>query len=127
LYADRVTGSMQRAIEETDRRRHRQVAFNELHGIVPRGISKAVFDVMEGARAEPADQPAKAGRRAAPVAPSGNVVLLAPEQIARDIKRLEADMFKRARNLEFEEAAKLRDQIEKLKQAQLGLLGAAAS
>ncbi len=127
LYADKMTGSMQRAIDETDRRRSRQVAFNEQHGIVPRGISKAVFDVMEGARAEPADQSAKAGgRRAQAVAPSGNVVLLAPEQVARDIKRLEAEMFKRARNLEFEEAAKLRDQIEKLKQAQLGLLGAAA-
>jgi excinuclease ABC subunit B len=126
LYADRVTGSMQRAIEETDRRRNRQVAYNDTHGIVPRSIRKAVLDVMEGARAEPTDETMQKGRSAASTAAKGNLVLLAPEQIARDIKRLEVEMFKRARNLEFEEAAKLRDQIEKLKQAQLGLLGAAA-
>jgi excinuclease ABC subunit B len=122
LYADKVTGSMQRALDETNRRRQKQQAFNEQHGVTPRGIRKAVVNVMEGARAEPgalADD--KPGKRAKAQPGTGNVVALAPEQIARDIKRIEVEMYKRARNLEFEEAAKLRDQIEKLKQIQLGL------
>jgi excinuclease ABC subunit B len=122
LYADKVTGSMQRALDETNRRRQKQEAFNEQHGIMPRGIRKAVVNVMEGARAEPgALADGKPGKRAKAQPGTGNVVALAPEQIARDIKRIEVEMYKRARNLEFEEAAKLRDQIEKLKQIQLGL------
>jgi excinuclease ABC subunit B len=124
LYADKTTGSMQRALEETERRRAKQQTFNAAHGITPRGITKSVVDVMEGARAEAPEQRATKGRKPAPVAP--NVVPLGPEQVVRDIKRLEAEMFKRARNLEFEEAAKLRDQIERLRREQLGLTGMAA-
>jgi excinuclease ABC subunit B len=111
LYADRVTGSMQRAIDETRRRRAKQVAFNAEHGITPRGIAKAVTDIMEGARSE---APRPRGR-AAPVP------TLRPEQAVRQIRKLEAEMFRRARNLEFEEAARLRDEIERLKQLELGL------
>ncbi len=132
MYADKVTDSMQRALDETDRRRQKQLAFNEAHGVTPRGIQKAVVDVMEGARAAP-EQIAPGRDRKRAVAGGGanrNVVPLAPEQIVREIKRLEAEMFKRARNLEFEEAAALRDQIERLKREELGIgaaLRAAAS
>jgi len=120
LYADVVTGSMQRAIEETNRRRRKQVEFNVEHGITPRGIQKGVTDIMEGARSEPSS-PAEKRRggkgRDAAVTPTD----MRPEAIVRQIKKLEADMFKKARNLEFEEAARLRDEIERLKQLELGL------
>jgi excinuclease ABC subunit B len=119
LYADRVTGSMQRAVEETNRRRARQVAFNETHGITPRGIQKAVSDIMEGARSEPGS--VSEGKRGKKGAAAPTAADLKPQNIVRQIKKLEAEMFRKARNLEFEEAAKLRDEIERLKQLELGL------
>jgi excinuclease ABC subunit B len=122
LYADRITGSMQRAMEETDRRRNVQLAFNLQHGLSPVSIRKNVMDVMEGARADSTDFGYKMGKKkrgAEEAAP--NLRMLSPEQIVREIKRLEAQMYKHARNLEFEEAAKIRDSIEKLKQQELGL------
>jgi len=119
LYADTVTGSMQRAIDETNRRREKQVEFNLAHGITPRGIQKEVMDIMEGARADAAnpEETKRTGRSRGVVAP----VDLRPEAIVRQIKKLEAEMFKKARNLEFEDAAKLRDDIERLKQIELGI------
>jgi excinuclease ABC subunit B len=122
LYADRITGSMERAMGETQRRREKQVAFNKEHGITPQTIRKNVQDIMEGARADNTDFGYKIGKKkrgAEEAAP--NLRMLSPEQIVREIKRLEAEMYKRARNLEFEEAARLRDAIEKLKQRELGL------
>jgi excinuclease ABC subunit B len=122
LYADTITGSMQRAMDETQRRREKQLAYNKEHGHVPKTIRKSVQDVMEGARADTTDFGYKMGRKkrgAEEAAP--NLRLLSPEQIAREIKRLEAQMYKHARNLEFEEAAKIRDAIEKMKQQELGL------
>jgi excinuclease ABC subunit B len=122
LYADTITGSMRRAIEETNRRREKQVAFNVAHGITPTSIRKEVRDIMEGARADTTDFGYKMGKKkrgAEEAAP--NLRLLSPEQIVREIKRLEAQMYKHARNLEFEEAAKIRDSIEKMKQMELGL------
>ncbi len=116
LYADKMTGSMQRALEETDRRRARQVEFNILHGITPRGIIKAVTDILES--------PYGSGRseRLAKLADAGeNFDALSPDQVVRKIKKLEQDMLKHARNLEFEEAARLRDQIHRLRNAELGL------
>jgi excinuclease ABC subunit B len=123
LYADTITGSMQRAMEETQRRREIQLAFNQEHGYVPRTIRKGVQDVMEGARADTTDFGYKMGKKkrgAEEAAP--NLRLLSPEQIVREIKRLEAQMYKHARNLEFEEAARIRDAIEKMKQMELGLV-----
>jgi excinuclease ABC subunit B len=122
LYADRMTGSMERAIAETDRRRNIQLAYNIEHGTTPISIRKGVTDVMEGARADTTDFGYKMGKRkrgAEEAAP--NLRMLSPEQIVREIKRMEAEMYKRARNLEFEEAARLRDAIEKMKQQELGL------
>ncbi len=117
LYADRMTGSIQRAIEETNRRREKQLEFNATHGITPRGIKKAVADIMEGAYSEAAIDP-----RAAKVADGGiNYRSLTPEQALRRIKKLEQEMHKHARNLEFEEAARLRDEIQKLRNVELGL------
>jgi excinuclease ABC subunit B len=115
LYADRITGSMRRAIDETDRRRTRQIEYNATHGITPRGIHKSVTDIMEGARSEAPAPGRKRGTR--PVAPED----LRPEVLVKEIKKLEAEMFRKARNLEFEEAAQLRDEIERLKQLELGL------
>ncbi len=125
LYADTVTGSMRRAIDETDRRRLRQLEFNREHGITPRGIQKGVADIMEGARAS-GSTPAER-RRAAKRPQATNVQDLRPEALVRQMKRLEAEMYKKARNLEFEEAARLRDEIERLKQLELGLEGHATA
>ena len=126
LYADKMTGSMQRAIDETDRRRRKQVEYNLEHGITPRGIQKAVADIMEGARAS-APMPAGRNKRGKQGAETTAPADMRPEVLVRHIKKLEAEMFKKARNLEFEEAAKLRDEVERLKQIELGLPRSAAS
>jgi excinuclease ABC subunit B len=115
MYADSVTGSMQRAIFETDRRRAKQVAYNATHGIEPRTIRKEVRDILEGARSEGL----RRGRRAAE--PRAQYAALSPEQTAKELRRLEKRMHQHARNLEFEEAAQLRDQIEILRERGLGL------
>jgi excinuclease ABC subunit B len=112
LYADTRTGSIERAIAETDRRRNKQIEFNVAHGITPKTIVKAVTDVMEGARVSPQDQVREAG---------ADYSALPPEQAVKRIKKLEADMMKLARNLEFEQAARLRDEIQRLRQAALGV------
>jgi excinuclease ABC subunit B len=118
LYADRVTGSMQRAIAETDRRRERQVEYNAAHGITPRSIVKPVVDVMEGARAR-IEKPAAGGRRGA--APAEPVRYKNAADIRRGIAQLESRMYAHARNLEFEQAAALRDQIDALRALELEL------
>jgi excinuclease ABC subunit B len=114
LYADTITGSMRRALDETARRRSKQVEHNLAHGITPQGIRKAVQDVMEGARA--ADERAERLEAGIPLD-------MTPEQIMKRIKTLEAQMMKLARNLEFEEAARLRDEISQLRSVGLGLGG----
>ncbi len=112
LYADVRTGSIERAIAETDRRRAKQVEFNTLHGITPRSIVKAVTDVMEGAR----DVQGKEGGDS-----SALYAQLAPDQALKRIKKLEIEMTKLARNLEFEQAARIRDEIQKLRHAAFGI------
>ncbi|HEX8757220.1 MAG TPA: excinuclease ABC subunit UvrB [Steroidobacteraceae bacterium] len=120
LYADRVTGSMQRALDETDRRRHKQLEYNTAHAITPRGIHKAVADIMEGARGG-APQALGRGKRRDGKRGEAAPVDLKPETLVRQMKKLEAEMHKRARNLEFEEAARLRDEIERLRHLELGI------
>jgi excinuclease ABC subunit B len=118
LYADVVTGSMQRAIGETVRRREKQQAYNAAHGITPKTIVKAVADVMEGA----VPQGPPTARRFAEVAEEvADYGRLTPEQLAKRISRLEQQMYAHARNLEFEEAARLRDQIRHIEMANLGM------
>jgi excinuclease ABC subunit B len=112
LYADVRTGSIERALAETDRRRNKQIEFNVANGITPRSIVKAVADVMEGARSVH-----EKDRSGADDDMSG----LAPEQALKRIKKLDAEMMKLARNLEFEQAARLRDQIQKLRHAAFGV------
>jgi excinuclease ABC subunit B len=119
LYADRITGSMQRAIDETNRRRAKQIEFNEKHGIEPQSIRKAVQDIMEGARASPRGK--KGDRRRRGRDEAVRYERLSPEQALARVAQLEKRMYEHARNLEFEQAAKLRDEIGELKQASVGL------
>jgi len=118
LYADRITGSMQRAIGETERRRAKQVAYNEAHGITPRSIKKAVHDILESGYP---GVPGTARAYAKVAEEVAEYAGLSAEQLARKIKSLEEQMYKHARNLEFEEAARVRDQIQAMRDHALGV------
>ncbi len=119
LYADSMTGSMEKAIGETNRRRARQIEFNEVHGITPQTVQKRVADVMEGARMSAPG--AARGRtrsngreeRKAIEVPSD------PKALGRFLNQLENQMLEHARNLEFEEAARLRDEIREIREERL--------
>ncbi len=113
LYADKITGSMQRAMEETERRRNKQVAHNKANNITPQGIKKRVTDVME-AHYGPAAKGAQGKRKAAEG--KGRYQIEEPQDIWKTISELENKMFQHAKDLEFEQAAKLRDEISRLKQ-----------
>jgi excinuclease ABC subunit B len=126
LYADTITDSMRRALDETARRRRRQIEYNAAHGIVPATIVKKVTDVMEGAR--DAGEAAARGRAAGPgraeqLGPAAAAVAearvdyaaLSPEQLGAKLRQLEEQMFRHAQNLEFEEAARVRDEIRRIK------------
>jgi excinuclease ABC subunit B len=117
LYADRITGSMQRAMDETERRREKQVAFNAEHGITPRGIKKSVADIMEGAQQIPGRKGRGAARKVAePTAEyTVDAATLSPAELAKAMSRLEDQMYEAAKNLEFEKAAAYRDELERLK------------
>ena len=118
LYADKLTGSMERAISETQRRRDAQLAFNEKHGVVPKGIEKSVQDILEGARRMPTN--ARSAREAKvandQLAFTQDVMSMTPAALSRKLAELENNMAAHAKNLEFEEAAAVRDQIAELKQ-----------
>ncbi|RTE66306.1 excinuclease ABC subunit UvrB [Amphritea opalescens] len=120
LYADRVTGSMQRAMDETERRRNKQIAYNKEHNITPVGIQKSVADIMEGASAIPGRK-TQTGRKAAE--PEAEYQIdpkkLSTKELAKAMSRLEDKMYESAKNLEFEKAAQYRDQLEKLKHSGL--------
>ncbi|OOE59951.1 excinuclease ABC subunit B [Salinivibrio sp. ML323] len=117
LYGDSMTKSMKRAIDETERRRAKQIAHNEAHGITPQKLNKKVMDVMEigtGKRSKPAKPAAKSLRAVAE--PDADYALKSPQQIDAEIKKLESQMFEAAQNLEFETAAQLRDQLQALRE-----------
>lgn len=118
LYADRMTGSMQRAITETDRRRSKQETYNKKHHITPKGIAKAVHDVLEGARSDVSTNKAHLLKVAEEQA---YYTALRPEDLAKRIKQLEREMQNYAKNLQFEEAAKIRDQLKQLKAKIMGI------
>ena len=118
LYADTVTRSMRAAIDETDRRRAKQEEYNAEHGIVPRSVSKPVIDIMEGARAQPG-QAGGRGKTRNVGETREDYAALTPAQLAARIKSLEQEMYQHARDLEFEQAAQIRDQLRRLKDASL--------
>jgi excinuclease ABC subunit B len=122
LYADRITDSMRAAIDETERRRTKQTAYNQAHGITPRGIVKAVKDIIEGV---PRGREAARGALEA-AEQAAEYAALPPAQLARMIAKLEKQMYAHARNLEFEKAAALRDRIEAIRSGSLGLTRHAA-
>nr|VFK23634.1 MAG: Excinuclease ABC subunit B [Candidatus Kentron sp. MB] len=111
LYADKETGSMARAMEETERRRQKQIAHNQAHGITPRGIEKTVTDILEGAHGEESGTEGSSHRLAED---SVEYVAQSPEKRKKTIAQLEARMYQHAENLEFEEAAEIRDRIRRL-------------
>ncbi|HBK46828.1 MAG TPA: excinuclease ABC subunit B [Xanthomonadaceae bacterium] len=122
LYADKMTRSMQAAIDETDRRRAKQVEYNEEHGIVPKSVARPIADILEGARDGQEAKGGKSGKgRGRRVAEEAvDYRTLGPAEIAARLKSLEQQMYQHARDLEFEEAARIRDQIQRLKEASLG-------
>ena len=118
LYADRMTESMKKAIGETERRRAKQIAHNEAHGITPRGVFKQVRDLIDGVYSEKAGKEAQARelQRAA-------IEDMSERDVAKEIKRLEKLMMEHARNLEFENAARVRDQLATLREQAFGGAG----
>lgn len=113
LYGDTITNSMKVAIEETERRRALQHAHNLKHGITPKGLNKSIGDVMDMSGSRTAGKPGKGMRKAAE--PQGEYHVRSASEIAKEIKRMEEQMFQHARDLEFEQAAALRDQIQRLR------------
>jgi excinuclease ABC subunit B len=121
LYADRITDSMRRAIDETERRRIKQVAHNEARGITPRAIVKKVRDLIDGVYSEKSGKEAERIEQAA--MQRAKVEDMSEKDVAREIKRLEKQMLEHARNLEFEKAARVRDQLAQLKAQAFGAAG----
>ncbi len=116
LYADRITGSMERAMGETERRRNKQIAFNLAHGIVPRGVKKDIKDILEGAVVPGARGKRKSLAKVAEESGRYEEALRSPSEISKRIRVLEEKMYALARDLEFEAAAQLRDEIHRLRE-----------
>ena len=112
LYADKITDSMKRAIGETERRRNKQQAYNEEHGITPQGVVKRIKDIIEGTYDMDAERKSlKAAQTQA------KYLAMSEKDVSKEIKRLEKEMLQAAKNLEFERAAELRDQLKKLRES----------
>ena len=118
LYADTVTGSMRRAIDETERRRNKQIAYNKKNRITPKGVQKAINDIMEGGYSGAPGSPKRYARVAEEYRKYAE---LSPTALSKKIKELEDQMYRHAENLEFEEAARLRDEARRLREASLEL------
>jgi excinuclease ABC subunit B len=109
LYADRITDSMRKAMGETERRRNKQLAHNEAHGITPKGVVKRIKDIIDGAYDVDAERKSlKAAQE------QEKYLAMSEKDVSKEIKRLEKEMLQAAKNLEFEKAAQLRDQLKKL-------------
>ena len=118
LYADRMTDSMKKAMGETERRRNKQLAFNVTHNITPRSVVKRIKDLIDGVYSE------KSGKEAQKLElQKAQVEDMSEKDIAREIKRLEKEMIDHAKNLEFEKAARVRDQLSQLKARAFGAAG----
>jgi excinuclease ABC subunit B len=116
LYADRITDSMRRAIDEIERRRNKQIAFNLANGITPKGVVKRIKDIIDGVyNPDAANQELKAAQSRA------KYEVMSEKDLAKEIKRLEKDMLTAAKNLEFEKAAELRDRLHILKKQLFGV------
>jgi excinuclease ABC subunit B len=113
LYADRVTKSMRKAIDETERRRAKQHAHNVKHGIIPQGVSKKITDIMDVGETS---QPQSAAEKILVAEGLADYKVKSPEQLAKELKSLEAQMLECAKNLEFEKAAELRDKAQQLQE-----------
>ncbi|OIO11006.1 MAG: excinuclease ABC subunit B [Gallionellaceae bacterium CG1_02_60_325] len=112
LYADRITESMRKAIDETDRRRAKQVAYNEAHGITPQSVVKRIKDIID------TEYDVDAERKSLKAAQSeAKYLAMSEKEVAREITRIEKEMLKAAKNLEFEKAAQLRDQLKRLRES----------
>ena len=118
MYADRITGSMKRAIDETDRRRAKQEAYNKEHGITPRSVQRKVADIMEGAYSGVPGDPKRYAKVAEEVV---QYAAMSATELNKKVKQLEQKMYQHAQNLEFEEAARVRDEIKRIQEAGMGL------
>lgn len=117
LYADRITGSMKRAIDETDRRREKQLAYNKEHGITPVGVKKAIRDSLDDNR----DDEVNDRQYIAKVAEEqARYAAMTPKQLAKRLQQMEQAMYRHAQNLEFEEASQLRDEMQHIRSIALG-------
>ena len=114
LYADKITGSMQRAMGETGRPREKQIEYNKLNGITPKSVTKSIADVMEGARSTSTGSKSKRGNKVQPI-----TIPDSPKALGKLITQMEKQMLKHAQDLEFEEAAHVRDQLHQLREKQL--------
>ncbi len=119
LYADRITGSMRKALDETERRRAKQIAHNEAHGITPKSVERKVADVMEGAYPGVPGDPKRYAKVAEEVVEYAS---MSPAQLNKKLKELEQRMYEHAQNLEFEEAARLRDEVKRIQELGLGVV-----
>jgi excinuclease ABC subunit B len=112
LYADKITNSMRRAIDETERRRNKQLLHNEQHGIIPLGVQKRIKDIIEGSY-----EPDAARKQLKIEQDQAKYLAMSERDLAKEIKRLEKEMLQAAKNLEFERASELRDQLKKLRES----------
>jgi excinuclease ABC subunit B len=119
LYADKITGSMQYAIDETNRRREKQIAYNKEHGITPKSVKKNVDDLLAGVREREAAYDKR--DKISSLSDTAQAALDTPDKLGKYIEKRRAEMREAAGNLEFEQAAKIRDEIKKLEELELGL------